>query len=584
MIFVRSHTKLRTRDLIFLHVLPAVLVFAAVMLIIILNAQSAQRQNNGERLERATTRANEIESKVTARLGTYQEVATATSAFIKSSDQVTREEYERFIKVFDLNERYPGLQYVALARSVPAADIGAFEEQQRQNGAPDFKVFPDVTDDPALIVTYSVSHLQQNASVIGFNVLSEPVRAAATDKAVKTGRAVLSESVRLITNPNSGQGFVMVIPFYESEELPNDEATRLQSFDGAIVASFIARNFFDSLFKSYDDSRLAFSVSQGDNPPMYASSSFEDLSSRRGTQQMQRTLNNNDTNWTIRYAFTNGPFNTGFNMNVLESLVGGVLFSALLATLVFVLLLSRTRSLNHAEERDIQNAKDDLLSLASHQLRTPATSVKQYLGMVKDGFAGELNEQQSSLVNEAYASNERQLGIINEMLYVARADAGRIVLDKSSMQLNKLLRDIHKDQFPRAKSFQQRLGLMVPKMDVTICADAHYLRMAIENVVNNAIKYTPEKGSITVKLSRSKKDAVITISDTGVGIAKTDHRKIFDKFSRVPNELSTRTNGTGVGLYLSKQIVELHGGTITFISDAGKGTTFTITLPRLENE
>lgn len=584
MIFVRTPTNIKPRDLWLLHVLPAALVFIAVMLIIILNIQGIQRQSDADRRDRAINQAQETEARITERISTYDEAARATAAFINSSQEVTRGEFDRFFATLQLQQRYQQVQDITYAQYVQAAGVGTFTMQQRQSGAPDFAVYPDITDGQLLVTSYVVTKTRPaNAALLGFNILSEPVRADAVKRAVSSGTSTLSAVVRSSPGNGSKQGFILYTPVYKSEELPTDSAARQSAATGVISMSFIADTFFSNVMTYLQPTgtdTFGVSISQGNNPPMFVSSTYNSLTKKPGARELQRTLSLNGTKWMIRYAFTNGTFGTGLSGNAIRALLDGLVFAALLAALVLLLLLSRTRSLNHAEERQIQNAKDDLLSLASHQLRTPATSVKQYLGMVKDGYAGDLSEQQTSLIEEAYASNERQLGVINEMLYVARADAGRIVLDREPLALNKLLRDIHKEQSPRARSHQQRMSLLVPKMDVVIHGDSHYLRMAVENIVNNAIKYTQEKGTITVKLTRTDTRAVIAVTDSGVGISKADYKKLFQKFSRIPNELSTQTNGTGVGLYLSKQIVELHSGTITFASNEGKGTTFTVSLPR----
>lgn len=584
MIFIKSRTRLRRRDFWLLHVVPALLVFVVVMLIIALNAQSTQRQNALERHAITRTQAEEIELRISERIYGYIAIAAASSAHINSENTVSRDQFSNFIRMLNLTQRYPGLYNISYAQFVPASELGPFIDAQRQSGLPDFQVFPEPTADRLLVITYSEPLNEQNGKALGFNILSEPDRTDAVNRAIDTGQPALTRNVRLVSEPEGRQAFVIYVPTYRTGATPADTEARRAATTGVVSASFIAEDFFRGLFADLKNGQVGFQIFQGTNPPMYTDESYEDMANDIGASTAERTLTIAGQNWTIRYVFDTGMLGTGLSRGVFNTIVSGTLFAALLALLVFVLLMSRTRSLSVAEEREIQHAKDDLLSLASHQLRTPATSVKQYLGMIKDGYAGELTEQQMALLDEAYSSNERQLGIINEMLYVARADAGRIVLDKTTLSLNKLLRDIHKDQFPRARAYQQRFHLIVPKMDVTIMGDGHYLRMAIENLIGNAIKYTPQSGTITLKLTRDKNNAVITVSDTGVGIPKKDHRKLFQKFSRVPNELSTRTNGTGVGLYLAKQIIELHEGAITFTSDTGKGTTFTIRLPKIHEE
>src|SRR5690606_7292189 len=218
-----------------------------------------------------------------------------------------------------------------------------------------------------------------------------------------------------------------------------------------------------------------------------------------------------------------------------------------------------------------------------HQLRTPATSVKQYLGMVLEGFAGKLNSQQSTLLDKAYESNERQLHIINEILYVAKIDAQGIVLTPRQLNINKLLRELTQELSVSAKKSNQKIRLVMPKKQVYIEADEHSLRMAIENLISNALKYAEEGSTTTVKLTTNSDEVQIAVKDKGIGIDPQDMPLLFQRFSRIPNELSRQTTGSGIGLYLSQQLVKLHNGDITVDSAKNKGTTFIITLPKTHN-
>src|ERR1700757_2436287 len=231
------------------------------------------------------------------------------------------------------------------------------------------------------------------------------------------------------------------------------------------------------------------------------------------------------------------------------------------------------------KERDVKVAQDELLSLASHQLRTPATGVKQYLGMVLQGFAGELSEKQRTYLERAYASNNRQLGVINDILHLAKLETGRIVLSERKFDLAKMVRDVVDEQREVADKGGIAMYLNAPSTGMII-GDSHMLRMVIENLVSNAIKYTHEGGTVTVKLIRRGNRWSLVVKDTGVGIAKSDFNKLFKQFTRINNSRSEQVTGTGVGLYLAYHLTVLHGGSISVTSAKGKGSTFTVKLPR----
>jgi len=227
---------------------------------------------------------------------------------------------------------------------------------------------------------------------------------------------------------------------------------------------------------------------------------------------------------------------------------------------------------------ELNNAKDEFISLASHQLRTPATGVKQYIGMLLQGFIGDLTEAQRNCLVKAYESNERQLKIVNDLLLVARVDAGKMTISKQPCDLVQLIRDVASEQEEAIGMRRQTIELQLPK-SLKIHADARYLRMVVENLINNASKYSGDGLPIYVSTRRRHGKAIIGVKDVGVGISKHDLPKLYQKFSRIYNERSTVVDGTGLGLYWSKRIIELHGGTLDVVSRIGRGSKFSITLP-----
>jgi PAS domain S-box-containing protein len=234
--------------------------------------------------------------------------------------------------------------------------------------------------------------------------------------------------------------------------------------------------------------------------------------------------------------------------------------------------------LRNDELQALSRSKDEFVALASHQLRTPATAVKQYLGMVLQGYAGEVSSLQRDMLDKAFESNERQLQIINQILNAARADTGKLVMTPAPFDIVAMVRGVAEEQRSQLRDHDHKLILRVPAKSRTFIGDSGYLRMAVENLISNADKYTPEGGTVTVSLRDRWGSIRIVIRDTGVGIAPEDISKLFTKFSRIHNQLSIKAGGSGIGLYLASEIIKLHGGKLGVLSKVGKGTTFTIDL------
>lgn len=227
----------------------------------------------------------------------------------------------------------------------------------------------------------------------------------------------------------------------------------------------------------------------------------------------------------------------------------------------------------------LNRAKDEFISLASHQLRTPATGVKQYLGMVLDGFAGDVTDTQRHMLDQAYLSNEREITIINDLLKVAQVDAGRVRLVKKPADMRQLIERVLADQRSKFDERKQDVVFQCKHPAVVVGMDEDRMHMVLENIIDNASKYTPSGKRICVSLDISRYEVTLSVEDEGVGIDEHEMDKLFRKFSRLDNPLSVTVGGTGLGLYWAKKIVDLHDGTIEVESEVGTGTTFRITIP-----
>lgn len=232
----------------------------------------------------------------------------------------------------------------------------------------------------------------------------------------------------------------------------------------------------------------------------------------------------------------------------------------------------------HDQLLALNKSKDEFISLASHQLRTPATIVKQYIGMLLEGFSGPVPAQHKAFLQVAYESNERQLQIINDLLRVARVDAGKLVLEKKRANLGALVADVVSEQASLFEVREQELVVKQPSRGPYAAVDAPRFRMVLENLIDNASKYSKPGKTTTITIESHKDQVCISITDQGVGIAKKDISKLFQKFSRIDNSLSARAGGSGLGLYWAKKIIDLHEGRIEVESRLRHGTTFRIYL------
>ncbi len=238
-----------------------------------------------------------------------------------------------------------------------------------------------------------------------------------------------------------------------------------------------------------------------------------------------------------------------------------------------------------AVERDITRSKEvdrmktEFISLASHQLRTPLSAIKWFLEILLSGDAGKLQPDQMEVVKNIDQSNQRMIDLVNSLLNISRIESGRIKITPKLASLKKVMNQVMKELEPAA----QRKGILVslksrsiaPRMKI----DPKLLYEVYKNLLSNAIKYTQKKGKIEITLSKQKDTITCKVKDNGLGIPHEEQARIFEKFFRGSNVTQNETEGTGLGLYLSRIIADTIGGKIWFESEQNNGSTFWFSFP-----
>ncbi|MFA5086592.1 MAG: ATP-binding protein [Candidatus Paceibacterota bacterium] len=235
----------------------------------------------------------------------------------------------------------------------------------------------------------------------------------------------------------------------------------------------------------------------------------------------------------------------------------------------------------HDVTRDklVERMKTEFVSIAAHQLRTPLSAIKWTLRMVLDGDAGALSAEQKDLLEKTYVSNERMISLINDLLNVSRIEEGRFLYKQAPGQLEEVVKTVVESSKELFKMRKVSMSVDIPEGISPVNMDKEKMELAVQNLVENAAKYTPEGGSIHITLEKHEAEVVFKIKDTGVGIPEAEHERIFTKFFRGDNVIKMETEGSGLGLYTTRNIIDAHRGKIWFESKEGKGTTFFFSLP-----
>jgi signal transduction histidine kinase len=235
---------------------------------------------------------------------------------------------------------------------------------------------------------------------------------------------------------------------------------------------------------------------------------------------------------------------------------------------------------NNGKLKNIDALKSEFVSIVAHQLRTPLAGIKWTLDMLINGDLGTLTVEQKTFLLKIHEGNERMIRFVNDLLSINRIETGRLEYNFTPINLQHVAESVLLDIYPLANKKQVSInfrgkGLKIP----LVAADPEKIRVVFQNILENAVKYTGSGGHVTLELRNRGGEVLTTVNDDGIGMPKEEQKAIFTRFYRAPSAVKMQTEGSGLGLYLVKAIVEAHGGKVWFESDKGKGSTFYFSIP-----
>ena len=239
--------------------------------------------------------------------------------------------------------------------------------------------------------------------------------------------------------------------------------------------------------------------------------------------------------------------------------------------------LDRERAANE-HLRELDRLKDEFLALVSHELRTPLTSIRGYLEFLTEDSDG-LAPEQARFLNVVDRNAERLQHLVNDLLFVAQVDAGRLTIQHTEVDVPALVEEAIEAARVVASAKEIDLRLEAEAM-APLVGDRARLAQLLDNFISNAIKFTPERGQVTVRAWAEDDRILVSVADSGIGIAEDEQERLFERFYRASSATERAIPGTGLGLAIAKAIVDAHGGSVRVDSALGRGTTFTVELPR----
>ncbi len=227
----------------------------------------------------------------------------------------------------------------------------------------------------------------------------------------------------------------------------------------------------------------------------------------------------------------------------------------------------------------LDDTKDEFISMASHQLRTPLTSIKGYISMMLEGDLGKINPTQRKALEEAFNSSQRMVFLISDFLNVSRIRTGKFVMEKDETDLNQIVIEEITQLRELAGLRDQTINYKPPKNFPKVILDDTKTRQVMMNFIDNAIFYTPKNGKIDIVLKETDKEIIFQVTDTGIGVPKNVQHRLFTKFFRAENAQNARPDGTGLGLFMGQKIIDAQGGKMIFHSVEHEGSTFGFRFP-----
>ncbi len=529
----------------------------------------------------------EITTKISERMDAHARILLSGAAFFDASDAVTRDKWRLYTQHQNIDKQLPGIQGIGFSLLIPRKDLSGHINEIRRQGFPTYTVHPDGDRELYSSVIFLEPSSGRNLRAFGYDMLTEPVRRAALERARDTNDAALTGKVVLVqeTDKDIQAGTLMFVPVYRKGMPIETVEQRRAAINGWVYSPYRMDDLMQGILGVRNaelGKRLRLQIFDGEQPSLksilYSSHPTEGEKHFAAAQYSKLIpVDFNGKRWTLRFTQTGGGFSSVEYIRVWLPLVGGIIISLLLFALIRTLQFI---SENNLRLEAVSRSKSDFLANMSHELRTPLNAVIGFSEVLEDELFGPINEKQHEYVNNILASGKHLLSLINDILDLSKVESGKMVLDLTEFSLHEAVESSFIMLKEKALKNGITLGIdLSPEADVNIVADKRKLKQILFNLISNAVKFTPTGGAVSVHAVRAADSIEITVADNGMGIKAEDIPKLFQPFTQLESAYSKEFEGTGLGLALNRQLVELHGGRVWVESHIGTGSRFSFTIP-----
>lgn len=555
--------------------------------------------------QRFENRANKIKSEIQNHIETYVALLRAGRGFIYASPQINNREFSKFVENFNLRTKYPGVLAIGYSKVFTAAEKDNLIEKLKKEGVTNFTINPDNPRSVYQSIIYIEPLDERNKTALGFDMSTEETRRAAIETARDSGEFAASGRVILIQEKDIDKqaGFLIYIPVYKSRNDPQTVEERQKEIDGYIYSPFRAEDFVKEIIKDGSIDEVSFRVYDNElNENNLLAIGNEAETFDDSVLRKQNEVEFGFRKWVITYEPT-----IKFQQQSLIWWTPIIFFLGLsISIILFFLSFSQSRTnlnlvktaneltfagglvqnLLEREKLARENAensgkvKDEFLANVSHELRTPLNVIGGWINILKmDNIDDETKDKAIEIINK---NLRQQTNLVEQMLIFSDTDSFAELKNRNLFSFSELIEKCL-EEFS-GKFWQKSLILNKNIATIEIFGDAEKLKLAVACVLDNAIKFTPNAGTISVDLEKTKDQMILKISDTGEGINTEILPFVFERFQQSDSSTVRKYTGLGLGLAIAKKIVESHQGTIVAESEGlQKGSLFIITLPLPKN-
>ena len=564
---------------------PALLVLFILLAFTFAAFQGARTASIDRRSKIFESRVQILTTDLKNRMINYIQILKGCQSLFYASDSVTSNDWKIYINNLKVSENYPGIQAIAYAPYISRKQTLIVEQRIQQINS-NFSIKSTFKNKFLAPLIYIEPFTFRNLRAWGYDLYSNPIRKEAIDRAILTGEAAITKKIVLVqeTSSNAQQGFLIFLPIYKIGQNFHSQVSRRKNASGVVANVFRFNDLMNILFKPYTD--LNIQVYDGTEIKhanlLYNTNSLINanffLNTRRFNFKSITNISIAGNPWSIVVT----P-NQQFGSKLERQQPGLILFFGLsVSVLLFMLTFNGIKRQSEiAEEllvsKSLESKKDEFIGIASHELKTPLTSIKAYMQLLE---RSDLNDREKNYIQKANSNINKLSNLIGDLLDVSKVQAGRLQLNNAPFSLSKLINGSIENVQHMYASHQiiNRNSVSI----LTLYGDVLRLEQCMINLLVNAIKYSPGAKFIYVNAVISTHEVRIEVIDQGFGISKENQARIFDRYFRA-EELSPVISGLGMGLYISNEIVKQHRGKMEVNSTLGKGSTFSITLPLRRN-